>query len=360
MLPRCFAARIANGPPHWPLRAFAGLLTLAVLGSGVAALAPVRQDDTKKANKTEEPKKSDADKEIDDLVDEMTRNMPPGMEESVAQRMREQMRQNLRTMPPEQRKRMVARMRGQNPFAGVGQAGIPMPPGLGGSRPDGRLGARVEPASATLAEQLDLPKDQGLVVREVVPDSAADKAGLKPHDILLELNGKAVINRADALSRLLADIKADTAVELVVLRKGKKETIKDVKLPEAKEPPAVFPGAPGGFPPAFPQPPAGGFPQPPGVGPLPPFGGNGRAVMTTLLHTPDRFTLRHQEGSLIITLTGTSADGKAKVKSIHVQDGMQNEQYESVDKVPERYQEKVKNLIEMGEKSSSRLEIKSP
>ena len=370
MLPRSFVVVPVRRPRRWPFCTLGGLLASVVFvaGIGVAAPVPVRKDEpTKKLADKDEPKKTDADKELDELVEEMTRNMPPGMDAAIAKRMRDEIRQKLGNMSAEQRKNMVNMMRGRNPAFVVPGAGInlPMPPGFGGAHPDGRLGARLEPASATLADQLDLPKDQGLVVREVQPDSAADKAGLKTHDVLLELNGKPVPNRVDGLARLMAGIKADATVEVVVLRKGKKETIKDVKLPEAKETPAGFapggfPVVPGGFPPGLPQPPAGGFPQPPGVDAFPPFGGDGRAVVTTVIRTTDRFTLRHQEGSLIITLTGATADGKAKIKTIHVRDGAQTEKYDSVDKVPEQYQDKVKNLIEMSEKSSARIEIKSP
>ena len=42
---------------------------------------------------------------------------------------------------------------------------------------------------------------------------------------------------------LSVEIKPDTAVDFVVLRKGKRETIKGVKLPEAK-PVAEFPAFP--------------------------------------------------------------------------------------------------------------------
>ncbi len=82
--------------------------------------------------------------------------------------------------------------------------------------------------------------------------------------------------------------------------------------------------------------------------------------MTTLFRTEDRMTLRHQEGSLIITLTGKTSDGKVKVSDIQVQDGRESNKYDSADKVPEAYRDKVKNLIEMSEKSGGRVEIKSP
>lgn len=355
----------------------AGLLTLSVVLAGVGLAAPgaaaqkdepkkdePRKEEPKKAElkkelaDKDEPKKTDADKEIDELVEDMIQNLPPGINPAIAKQMREQIRRSILNMTAEQRKFSRDMMRRRNQAGLPGQPGnMPMPPGFGGPRHDARLGARLEPASATLAEQLDLPKGQGLVVREVQPDSAAAKAGLQAHDVLLEFNGKSVANRVEELTRLMADIKPDTAVEVVVLRKGKKETIKDVKLPEAKATPPGFP--PGGF-----QPP-GGFPQPPGGFPPPPAGFGppgvgGQAVITTMTRTRDHFTLRHQEGSLIITLTGTPEDGKVKISAIHVQDGAQSEKHESVDKVPEQYRDKVKNLIEMSEKGSVRIDIKSP
>ena len=82
--------------------------------------------------------------------------------------------------------------------------------------------------------------------------------------------------------------------------------------------------------------------------------------MTSVFRTNDRFTTRHQEGNLIITLTGSVADGKATLSEIHVQDGTQSNKYESVDKVPERYRDKVKNLAEMSEKGQVKIEIKNP
>jgi hypothetical protein len=258
-----------------------------------------------------------------------------------------------------------------------------------------RLGAIVESPSATLVEQLDLPKKQGLVIEDVQADSAAGKAGLKPHDILLELNGKAVSSDVSEFIRMLDDIKADKAVDAVVLRKGKRETIKGLTLPEAKKdnvggffpggfppggvggagfaggggfggvggggfvPPGGFPGGgggiglPGGFPgmPGMPGG-AGGI----GIGGMGGFGGKG--VMTTTFRANDRFTTRHQEGSLVITVTGKVADGKATTSEILVQDGNESHKYESVDKVPERYRDKVKNLVDMTEKSNIKIEIK--
>src|SRR5205823_9171863 len=101
-----------------------------------------------------------------------------------------------------------------------------------------RLGVMVHSPSEALVDQLDLPKGQGLVIGQVIPDTPAAKAGLKPNDILLELNGKAVPNNQGDFVRQVQEIKADAKVDIVVLRKGKKETIKDVTLPEDKAPAA--------------------------------------------------------------------------------------------------------------------------
>jgi len=218
----------------------------------------------------------------------------------------------------------------------------PVPPGPAFMRGAMRLGAHVEPVSAEVADQLDLPKGQGLMVRNVMPDSPAAKAGLKAHDVILEIDGKKVSNNIPELARMLGDIKKDSAVDVVVLRKGKKETIKEVKLPEAK-------GIPSG---GFPGPrPAGNFQPPAGFNPG--AGGFGMVATTIITQTKDHCTLRHQEGACVITLTG---DGEGKVKEIVILDGGRPEKYESVDKVPEKHQEKIKKLMEIGEKSHVKSE----
>jgi membrane-associated protease RseP (regulator of RpoE activity) len=214
---------------------------------------------------------------------------------------------------------------------------------------DGRLGVQVDKPSATLAEQLDLPKGKGLVINHVLADSAAAKAGLKVNDILLEVDGKPVSNEYHELVQLVDELKANTPVDVVVLRKGKRETIKGVTLPEKTGRRIVIAPVP---------------PLPP-LAPLQPFpniqlqGFGGRGILTSVFRTGDRFTTRHQEGSLIMTVTGTVADGKTQVKEIQVQDGGATNKYDAVDKVPEQYRDKVRNLIEMTDKGSVKIEIKS-
>ena len=369
-------------PRRWSLAAACGLLSVAVLAGGFtlrAAAAPAPEPN-KEEPKKEEPK-ADAPKQAPAAefpglpnFDDMLKNLPA----NATPEQLKMMRANIERMR-EQMKRTMELQR-QNGLAGFAFPNVPFGPGglpgLPGSSPqDVRLGVVVEKPSETLTEQLELPKDQGLVIRDVMADSAASKAGLKAHDILLELDGKAVSSNPEEFRKQVEGVKADAPVDAVVLRKGKKETVKGLSLPEAK---AAAPGFPGANPPVFPgitpNFPALPFTPPNAVLPIPPAGfvpgvpgvgvGFGSAVangvMTTTFRTNDHFTTRHQEGSLVITLTGKVADGKAVVNEVSVQDGGESHTYESVDKVPEKYRDKVKNLVEMSEKGSVKVEVKAP
>ncbi len=335
-------ARIATVQP-W-LRSAASLLVLALAAALTLPAAAAPAPESPPAKKKDEPDKPRAE-EDDRALDNYLQNLPipSGMSEEQIKQMREMIKRQLKASG-------MALPRGLGPFAAAG-APFPATFPVFDQPEQGRLGVVAEKPSTTLAEQLDLPKDQGLVVREVVADSAAAKAGLKPHDILLELNGKPVPNEAHQLRKLLDDVKADTPVDVVVMRKGKRETVKGLTLPEAKDVKPAFPVL--NFPvgpvplqlPAFPV-----LPLAPGV----------TGVMTTTFRNGDRFTTRHQEGTLVITVTGTLADGKAKVGEIQVQDGAASHKYDGPDKVDEAYKDKVKNLIEMSEKSGVKIEIKAP
>lgn len=273
--------------------------------------------------------------------------------------------------------------------------------GVPGEQTPGRLGVVVSTPSAALAEQLDLSKGQGAVIESVADGSAAAKAGLKANDILLELNGKPVPSDVSELARLIHRLKAGKAIDAVVLRRGKRETISDIVLPEASArlnatrsraglPSAgsgfgvpggaatgtVNPTAPAGIMPVPPVPPvpaiagiapvapsapAAGTPAAPEAPAAPPMlNGVGHGVMISMFRSDDRFTGRHQEGSLVITVTGTVENGAATVKSIHVHDGDLNKKYSSLDKVPEDYRDKARNLIESAEKNASKVDVHTP
>jgi beta-lactamase regulating signal transducer with metallopeptidase domain len=225
----------------------------------------------------------------------------------------------------------------------------------------GRLGISYSPPSATLAEQLNLPEGQGIVITEVVKGSAAEKAGLKAHDILLKVDGHAVPRDASELSKFVKELKADKDLEAVVLRKGQKETIKGLKLAEAKEEKDgdAGEGFGEGFGRAFHD-----MPVPP-IPPIPPVFGvdnamahSGRGVTVMVNRDHDRFTVRRREGNLAITVTGSVSEGKSKVAKIHIKDEKNSRDYDSVDAVPEHYREKVKHLVDLTQEEGGKIKIK--
>jgi len=56
----------------------------------------------------------------------------------------------------------------------------------------GEIGARVQTITPTLAAGLELPKDQGVVVSDVLSDGPADQGGLKIQDIVLSVDDQPV------------------------------------------------------------------------------------------------------------------------------------------------------------------------
>ena len=58
----------------------------------------------------------------------------------------------------------------------------------------GEIGATVQSITPELAAGLDLKQDTGVILGDVTPDGAADKAGLKPGDIVLSLNSRPMTN----------------------------------------------------------------------------------------------------------------------------------------------------------------------
>lgn len=53
-----------------------------------------------------------------------------------------------------------------------------------------KFGISLKAVDATLAAQLGIDADQAIVVEKVAPGGAADEAGLKPHDVIVKVNGK--------------------------------------------------------------------------------------------------------------------------------------------------------------------------
>jgi serine protease Do len=82
-----------------------------------------------------------------------------------------------------------------------------------------RLGVRIADVTADQARELKLPGEYGAVVNEVEEGSAAEKAGLKAKDVILEFDGERVRSAAE-LRRLVDETPPGRTVEVKVSRDG--------------------------------------------------------------------------------------------------------------------------------------------
>ena len=89
----------------------------------------------------------------------------------------------------------------------------------------GLLGVRIDNLEPLLAEAMGLDNTQGVLITSVSPGRAADKAGVKRDDIVLEVDGQPVYNAVD-LRSLIGRTAPGVEVELLVLRDGEQKRIK--------------------------------------------------------------------------------------------------------------------------------------
>ncbi|MBL5981319.1 serine protease [Petrotoga sp. 9T1HF07.CasAA.8.2] len=85
------------------------------------------------------------------------------------------------------------------------------------------LGVYISDITEELKKSLGLKVDKGAYVQDLVPGGAAEKAGIKVNDVIVEVNGKKIEN-TDDLTSLLATYPAGNTVEVVVDRFGERIT----------------------------------------------------------------------------------------------------------------------------------------
>ncbi|HKV97486.1 MAG TPA: DegQ family serine endoprotease [Gammaproteobacteria bacterium] len=88
----------------------------------------------------------------------------------------------------------------------------------------GMLGVQVQTLTPELAQALKLAQNQGAVVMQVVPGSQAQKAGIKPNDVIVSVNGNPVSSAQD-VSNVIGLLRVGTPVTLGILRNGQQITI---------------------------------------------------------------------------------------------------------------------------------------
>ena len=89
----------------------------------------------------------------------------------------------------------------------------------------GWVGIGVQDLTPELAETLKLSKVNGALITEVVNASPADKAGIKPGDVLVGVEDKAVTDYASTLN-LISALKPGTVATLKVTREKNEMAVK--------------------------------------------------------------------------------------------------------------------------------------
>ncbi len=92
----------------------------------------------------------------------------------------------------------------------------------------GYLGVMIQPLTAEAAKELGLKNINGAIVSQVFKNSAAQKAGIKPGDIIVSVNGKPIHSSSD-LPYIISSIKPGTKIEIGIIR-NKKRITKEVVL----------------------------------------------------------------------------------------------------------------------------------
>lgn len=87
----------------------------------------------------------------------------------------------------------------------------------------GVLVTSVHPALARHLKELPNP-NQGLTVEEIADDSPAEKAGIKPHDILLNFDDQKLFS-AEQFAKLVHSDKPGRQAKLELLRDGQKQAV---------------------------------------------------------------------------------------------------------------------------------------
>jgi len=92
------------------------------------------------------------------------------------------------------------------------------------------LGVQGGEITSELADALGYESSKGAFVSQVVPDSAADKAGLEAGDVIVSVNGKDIHSFSELRAKV-ATLGAGKEITLGVIRDGKKKNF-DVTLGE--------------------------------------------------------------------------------------------------------------------------------
>jgi serine protease Do len=114
-----------------------------------------------------------------------------------------------------------------------------------GSVRRGWVGIRIQPVTQDIAEGMGLHATAGALVGDVSPNGPAAKAGIRSGDVITAFDGKKITDPR-SLSRIAADTQIGKTVNVDLLRKGKKITVRltVVRLSEGGAKSAPIPAKP--------------------------------------------------------------------------------------------------------------------
>jgi serine protease Do len=96
-----------------------------------------------------------------------------------------------------------------------------------------RLGVMIQEVNQTLADSFKLDKPEGALVSNVEAGGPAERAGLKPGDVIRKVNGQPIVASGD-LPALIGNAAAGDKVTIEVWRQGKREEL-SARLEDASD-----------------------------------------------------------------------------------------------------------------------------
>ena len=103
----------------------------------------------------------------------------------------------------------------------------------------GWLGVSIQEITSELAEALDMEIPKGALISQIIKDSPAEQSGLKEEDVILFFDGEEIFYSSD-LPLTVGAIRPETEVNAMVLRDGKKKTLKVIVGELPKDPAVAF------------------------------------------------------------------------------------------------------------------------
>jgi serine protease Do/serine protease DegQ len=95
------------------------------------------------------------------------------------------------------------------------------------------LGVIMQNLTPELAQAFGLDRHRGVVISQVIEDTAAEEAGLKVGDVVISING-APVKSASAMRNMVGLMRVGEEMRITVIREGRKKTLTAV-IRDAKD-----------------------------------------------------------------------------------------------------------------------------